>query len=376
MKGDVKIEITTGTIVRAILLVICTVALFMLKDVILVVLTAVVIASSLEPAVVWFIRHGVPRVFSALIVYAAVAGILVGCFYTLVPQFLQDTSRFLNQVPQYLESSELWNPLDEETSTQGAEIATSMARGIDDSRAAFSTMAADEPSNQIALGGDISIQGAIQGINEAITAVSAGFVHSASSVFGGVLSFILIAVLSFYLTMQEDGVEKFLRTVIPDKQEGYVVDLWKRTQAKIGLWMQGQLVLAILVGILVYLGLTVLGVQNALLFAVFAAFMETIPLFGPVVAAIPAVASAYLDGGASTGFIVAGLYLIIQQFENHLIYPLVVKKIVGVPPILVILALIVGAKLGGFLGVILSVPVASMLMELLNDAEKRRKATV
>lgn len=375
MKGDVKIEITTGTIVRAILLVISTVALFMLKDVILVVLTAVVIASSLEPAVVWLIRHGVPRVFSALIVYAAVAGILVGCFYTLVPQFLQDTSRFLNQVPQYLESSELWNPLDEETSSQGAEIATSMARGIDDSRAAFEGLAADAPSNQIALGGDISIQGAIQGINEAITAVSAGFVHSASSVFGGVLSFILIAVLSFYLTMQEDGVEKFLRTVIPDKQEGYVVDLWKRTQAKIGLWMQGQLVLAILVGILVYLGLTVLGVQNALLFAVFAAFMETIPLFGPVVAAIPAVASAYLDGGASTGFIVAGLYLIIQQFENHLIYPLVVKKIVGVPPILVILALIVGAKLGGFLGVILSVPVASMLMELLNDAEKRRRAT-
>ena len=136
--------------------------------------------------------------------------------------------------------------------------------------------------------------------------------------------------------------------------------------------MQGQLVLAILVGVLVYLGLTILGVRNALLFAFLAGLLEIIPLFGPILAAIPAVATAYTDSGVSAGLLVVGLYLIIQQFENHLIYPLVVTKIVGVPPILVILALIVGGKLAGFLGLLLSVPIAATFVEFLDDVQKQK----
>ncbi len=360
---NTRIEITTGTIVKAILLVITAIVLFTLKDLVLVVLTAVVIASSVEPFIQWFMKRRIYRVFSAIIVYAIIGAILTGSFYTFVPRLLQDSSEFLSMVPQYLESSSLWNPLDEATTEKSGVVATTMAQGITESRMAFTDTGASIDS----------VRGAVQSINEAINSVSAGFVHSASSVFGGVLSFILIAVLSFYLAMQEDGVEKFLRIVIPDKNEGYVIDLWKRTQTKIGLWMQGQIVLALLVGILVYLGLTVLGIKNALLFAALAAFMETIPLFGPIIAAIPAVAVAYTAGGATSGFIVAGLYLIIHQFENHLIYPLVVKKIVGVPPILVILSLLVGFKLAGFLGIILSVPVSAMLVEFIDDLQKDKK---
>jgi predicted PurR-regulated permease PerM len=123
----------------------------------------------------------------------------------------------------------------------------------------------------------------------------------------------------------------------------------------------------------VYLGLTVLGVRNALLFAVLAAVLETIPLFGPIISSIPAIAASYSDSGTSAALIVTGLYLIIHQFENHLIYPLVVKKIVGIPPILVILALIIGWKLAGFLGLILSVPVASLIVEFIDDMDKKKK---
>lgn len=356
-----RIEITTGTIAKGILLVVLTFAIFALKDIILVILTAVVIAASIEPPVVWLIKKGIPRVFSALMVYILVASLLVGTFYTLVPRLLQDTSEFLSSVPQYIDSASLWNPLGEDKTAETKQVATNMVQGISATRSAVTETA------------EFSIRGAIQTIDEAISSVSAGFVHSASSVFGGVLSFILIAVLSFYLAVQEDGIGKFLRVVIPDKQEGYVINLWKRVQTKIGLWMQGQIVLALLVGILVYLGLMVLGVKNALLFAVLAAIMETIPLFGPIIAAIPAVAASYNDGGTSVALFVTGLYVIIHQFENHLIYPLVVKKIVGVPPILVILSLIIGLKLAGFLGIILSVPAASMLVEFIDDMEKRRK---
>ncbi|MDE2116721.1 MAG: AI-2E family transporter, partial [Patescibacteria group bacterium] len=364
---DPRIEITTGTIAKTILLLLATWAAFELKDIILVVLTAVVIASAVEPAVVWLIKRGLPRVLSAVLTYVVIGALVVTAFYTLVPQLLQDTTQFLGTVPQYIDSVALWNPLGTTAAPQtNSQVVAGVSRGIQSlpQRSLLVTALSDTsaPANQSAPSGQLSVSSAMQSLDGALNSVSAGFVSSASSLFGGVLSFVLIIVLSFYLAVQEDGVERFLRAVIPDPDESYVINLWRRVRTKIGLWMQGQIVLAILVGLLVYIGLMILGVQNALLFAVFAALLETIPLFGPIIAAIPAVAVTYNTTGASAALVVAALYLVIHQFENHLIYPLVVKKIVGVPPILVILSLLIGFKLAGFLGIILSVPASSMIV--------------
>ena len=139
-----------------------------------------------------------------------------------------------------------------------------------------------------------------------------------------------------------------------------------------GLWLQGQFLLGILVGILVFLGLTILGVKYALLLAILTAFFEVIPVFGPVMAAIPAVTMALLQKPV-LGLAVLILYVIVQQFENHLIYPLVVRKTIGVPPLLVVLSLVVGGTLGGFFGLLLSVPIAAVLVEFVNDVARRRE---
>jgi len=179
-----------------------------------------------------------------------------------------------------------------------------------------------------------------------------------------------MVVLSFYLAVEEDGVGKFLKAITTIKHEKYVVSLWKRSQRKIGLWMQGQLVLAVVVGMLVYLGLLITGVPNALLLAFLAGAFEIIPLFGPIMASIPAIAIGFVAGGVPLAGVVAGLYIIIQQFENQLIYPLVVKKVVGVSPIVSILALAIGWQLAGLTGLILSVPVAAVIIELFDDFEK------
>ena len=134
--------------------------------------------------------------------------------------------------------------------------------------------------------------------------------------------------------------------------------------------MQGQLLLGVIIGVLVYLGLMVLGIQHALLLAVIEACFELIPVFGPIMSSIPGVIVGLSTGGLPEGLLVLGLYIIIYQFESNLLYPLVVKKIVGVSPILVILALVIGAKLAGFLGAVLAVPIAAALMELVGDVEK------
>ncbi|MDP2593516.1 MAG: AI-2E family transporter [bacterium] len=363
--SNINITITSGTVVKAILLTVLAIVLYLIADIVLVVLVAVVIASAVEPATRFIMRYGIARPLAVLFIYISAALVFAGIFYSFIPTLLRETSNIVASVPEYVDYVSNSGASEELNLEERRDLVQGVTDGIIRSK---------EAAREIY--GASSFRNTIVGIRQVLGSVSDSFIQTVSLVFGGVLSFILIVVLSFYLAVQEDGIGKFLRIITPRKNEDYIINLWRRTQLKIGYWMQGQFLLAILVGVLVYLGLTILGVRNALFLAFVAAVFEIIPLFGPILSAIPAVAIAYFDSGLTFGLLVVGLYVIIQQFENHLIYPYVVKKIVGVPPIMVILAIVVGAKLAGFLGIILSVPLAAVLMEYLDDLEKNKSNTI
>ncbi|MEK7621894.1 MAG: AI-2E family transporter [Patescibacteria group bacterium] len=334
------ISISTGTVARAILLIIFVWLLFVIRDVILIVLVSVVIASAIEPAVRFLARFHLPRTPAVLIVYLIGFAFLIG----LVPLFfvpaIKDLINASTTLPTKLGSSAFLNSANDFFSTFSN-----------------STYFSNFSSN----------------LRDTFAGLSSGFLETASIIFGGFFSFIMIVVISFYLAVQDDGIANFLRLITPARSESYIINLWHRSQKKIGLWMQGQLLLGLLVGVIVYLGLTVLNIEYALILAIMAAVFELIPVFGPILSAVPAILLGF-SHNVTTGILVLGLYLIIQQFENHLLYPLVVKKIVGVPSIVVILAIIIGAKLVGFLGIILAVPASAVLIELLGDFEERKKA--
>ncbi len=363
---DIHVTINSGTIVKTIVILLLFVLLYYVRDLLMVVLASVVIASAMEPFIVWFVKHKIPRLPSVILMYLGVAGIIVCLFYFFLPPLLDDTSHFLASAPHYLDSISFWDPLQRESLSDSKVAVASLSQDLTQSKQVVSGFTSGSTISQV-----------VENVRTAVSSLSQGFIETLSLVFGGILSSVLITVLSFYLAVQEDGVANFLRFVIPDKNEKYVLDLWKRVQVKIGLWMQGQLILAVVVGLLVYLVLAIFGpalhVGNPFLLAFLAAAFETIPLFGPILSAIPAVTASYTDGSLTTALFVVGIYLIIHQLENNLIYPLVVKKIVGVQPILVILALLVGFKLAGFLGVLLSVPAATILMEYLNDLQRDKK---
>jgi len=363
---NLTVNISLGTIVKSTFFLISLYVLYLIKDIALVVLTAIVIASAVDPGIRWLIRRGVSRVFAVLGLYIAMGLILTGVVYSFVPMLLSETSSFLSSVPEYADTVSLWSPLESQQTDAAKSVASQAARSLTDSKVAISNV-----SNSVTNSAG-SLREVISSINNTISTVSGSSIQILSTVFGGVFGFILIVVISFYLSVQEKGVEKFLKIITPRAKEPYVIDLWNRTQRKIGRWMQGQVILAVIIGVLVYLGLTVLGVQNALMLATLAALFETIPMFGPIFASLVAAVTAYSTGGVSLALLTLGLFLIVQQFENHLIYPLVVTRIVGVPPILVIISLIIGAKLAGFLGIILSVPVASFLVEVIDDFERRK----
>lgn len=341
---QLTISITTGTILK-IFAFLAAVWLFVhLTSIFLIVATAVVIASALEPFIRSLMQRSLPRILSVIVVYALLFLVFFSMFYFFLPSVFEDLATFISSFPLYLEAFSTTNALGEYSRFFGGPES--------------STMTADSIT--------ASIKNAL-----GVGGVSGGF-GMASAVFGGVFSFILIMVFSFYFALVETGVDDFIRVVSPRQYQPYLLDLWRRSQHKIGLWMQGQLLLAMIIGVLVYLSLTILGVPHALTLAVIAAILELIPVFGPIMAGVPAAIVAFVDGGVTLGLAVIVAYIIIQQFENHLIYPLVVTRVVGVPPLLVILALIIGAKLAGFLGVLLSVPVAGAIQELVKDMSTRR----
>ncbi len=341
---NINVTINLSTLIKAIFFIILIITLYYIKDVVLVVLAAVVIASAIEPATLWLINKKIKRLPAVIILY-----ILAGIFLTLfiiffLPLVFNDASTYLNSIPDTINLSDLWSPIGH----------SSIFSSISDK--------------------SFSIKEFLEASRNTVVSAPGGSFKIATAIFGGALSFILIVVLSFYLAVQEDGVSNFLKVITPIKHHDYIVDLWKRSQKKIGYWMQGQLLLGIIVGVLVYPSLMIFGIRHALILASVAAVFEIIPVFGPILSAVPAVLIALIDHGFTYGLIVVGIYLVIQQFENHLLYPLVVRKIVGVSPIIVILALVIGAKLAGFLGAILAVPIASALMELVDDIEKNKQA--
>lgn len=338
------INISIGTIVKAIVVVLFFAALFVLKDLVLVLLMSIVVASAVEPGTLWFVRRKVPRVFAVILIYLFIAVALIGIVFFLFLPLLSESSDFLRNSPTYFNVS-----------------------FISDSIAHNDFFGSDSLAG---ITNSLDLEKIIFQINEIINNVSSNTLGTVATIFGGILSFFLTAILSFYLAVEEDGVGKFLKAITPIKHEKYVVSLWSRSQRKIGLWMQGQLLLAIIIGMLVYLGLLILNVPNALLLATLAAGFEIIPLFGPILASIPAIMIAFITGSFPLAIMVAGLYIIVHQFENQLIYPLVVKKVVGVSPIVSIVALAAGFQLAGFVGLILAVPISAAIIEFFDDFEK------
>lgn len=346
---DVTFHLSPASVFKAVLILALAAVLFFLLDLVLVILVAVLIASAIEPVTRWLTRRRVPRLLSVLSIYFGILAVLTGVFYFLLLPLVRDITGFFRTLPEYISELEAWTPF----------VAGDLENGI---------------------AGNFTLQDIISQINMMFADATAGIFTFLSAVSGGVLGFILILVLSFYLSVQENGVAKFLRAITPRRHEEYVLDLWSRAEKKIGYWAQGQIILALLVGVLVYLSLSILGVPYALLLAVLAAIFELIPIFGPILAAIPAVIVAFVEGGNFFGaglemaILVTVVYIIIQQIESQVIYPLLFKKMVEVSPIVIIISLVAGFQLLGFLGVIISVPVAAIIVELFKDYEKKKMA--
>lgn len=336
-----EIEISTSSFLKLVLIVILVVFLYLLRDVIAILALAIIIAAAISPFGNWLDRKKLPRLLGILLLYFAVIGLAVFLISLVTPFISQDINQLAANIPEVLDKISISLDAAQGQTSRFNDVLAELQNLLD----TFSVSL--QQSSQLGFGLLIDV-------------------------FGGVISFISIILISFYLSVMRRGIDNFLLAITPKKYEPYVIDLWERTEAKVGRWLQGQLLLALIIGVTVYIGLSLLGVRFALTFAIIAMILELVPNVGPVLAAIPAVILAFLQAPV-LGLYVLIFYIVIQQAENHILVPLVVGKTVGLNPVIVVIALLAGAKLAGIIGLILAVPAAAVIVEILDDVVRKKE---
>lgn len=344
MNQHITISIASSTIIKVLLWITVFATVLYLHEFFIALLVAVVLASAAELPVRRMMLWGLSRAMSVGVVFVSliVALLLMGAIF--IPPIAEDIAGFVKNLPQLLDSVRLF----------GRDF------GFSDLSLAVQNLSQNVSGQQI-----------VTVLKNTLFGTS-GFFATTSIVIGGLVTIVLTFVLAFYLALEENGVHKVLRLVSPKKYESYVEDLWNRSQKKIGFWMQGQLLLSLIVSALVLVSMLILGMPYAALLAILAFIGELIPMVGITLAMIPGLLIAWTHGGTTLLLIALAVYIIISQLENNYLYPKIMNKLVGVPSVIVIIALVVGAKLAGVWGVILSVPLAAILMELASDLDKKK----
>lgn len=340
-KIPLTINITPGTVVLIIFFVTIAWLLYQVRSLIPIVLVALIFSAALAPGKEFLNKKlRIPIPISVTLLYLLAFLIFSFLIYSLVPIVVAQYNLFIESVPIL----------------------------IDKVRVFFE----GTPLEEI-------IIPAFSGSDKIPELLGSAFSFTGSgllSVFNGIIDLVLFLILTFLFSVKPESIDDFFHTIAPKSHKKYVVNLWNRTQVKMGQWFQGQLLLVVIIGVLTYFPLLILQVPNALFLASFAGIMELIPIFGPVLGAIPAILMALTLGDTTTVLIVIALFVLLQQLENNLIYPLVVTKVVGVSPILVILAVVVGGSLAGIIGIIIAVPLAGGLQLLFSDIKSGRLAAV
>ncbi len=335
MNQSQTINISTSTILRVIAISLALLFLYLIRDILMVVFVAVIIAAAINGPVSWLQRNKVPRLLGVLFIYLLLF-LLIGLIVTLIfPPLANQVKQLAVHFPEIVEkvglSIQQW--------WQDYNLGTNLQTFLD------------------RIGGKL-------------TQAASNVLSTTIGFFGGFLSAIIILVISFYLAVQEKGAKRFLVSLTPSEHQAYLTGLIDRIEGKIGSWLRGQLILMLIIGLLIFIGLYFLGIKYALVLALIAALFEIIPYVGPVLAALPAVVLAFFQS-PFLALLVVILYIVVQQLENYLLAPQVMRKAVGLSPVVIIIALLIGGKLAGILGIILAVPLAAAVAEFLKDLQKK-----
>lgn len=332
------VHISTFTFIKIIALGLLVLFLFLVKGILAMIFLAFVISSAIKPWVHWLENRKIPKVLSIIIIYLIFISILLSLLVLIIPPVSREIGQLAKSFPDYYDK-------------------------INYSIKQFNRSANPNLAHQIQLG--------LDNVSNSLSGAIGSIFSKTYQFFSGLFAIISILVIAFYFTNEEGAIRKYIGIAVPDKYKDYLVGLIHRIQVKLGFWFRGQLFLCFIIFGATFLGLLIGGIKYALILGVIAGLFEIIPFFGPWAAGITGVLLSFTQSPGKALY-AAIVYLVVQQLENSLIVPNVIGKSVGLNPLIVILAILIGFQLGGVLGAIIAVPVVAVLSVILDDLLKKK----
>jgi len=333
------LDISWETISKVLITGSCLYVLFLSRDIVIWFFFALIISLLLDPAVNFLKRFRIPKILSVILVYLSIFGLLGLVIYLTAPIFIYELGQLSENIPDYFEK---FSPL---LKNIGFEVAKN-----------FDSFTAD----------------LVGGLKE-----SSGSIFKAIiTFFGGIYSTFMILTLAFYISLEKKGAESVLRLLIPKRYENFIITLFERAKFKVSAWFASRIIACLLVGISSFIALLLFGVKYSFILALIAGLLNFIPYIGPVITLV----LVALFVGTSSSWIIA-IYVsitlfIIHEIEIKIFTPLLMDKVINLPPVLVLIALLVGEHIFGFLGMIFAVPVFGIVYEFSKEFLERRKSPV
>ncbi|MSR85137.1 AI-2E family transporter [Candidatus Uhrbacteria bacterium] len=343
MSAPRLIAISTGTILKTIAIFIGLAMLWLIRDILIYIFSAILLAGVIYPFASWAAAHRIPKGLSVIIFYIFIFGMIGATVSLLIPALVDQSRNFVSLSGASSGwVSELLNSLKQFSEQHG------LTQNLPSSVVGFETQ----------------LQSAFGGLFGLVTGI-----------FGGIVGFFVVLILSFYLVVEDSAIRKLFHNFVPERYQEFAAQVSWQMMNKLGAWFRGQVFLGLIIGILYFIGFSIIGVPYALLLAVIGGLLEFIPYVGPFMAAVPALLLAFLAFPDSPVRVVATLVLmlIIQRLENDIIVPKVMQKAVGLNPIVSIIAFMVGAQLFGVVGAIFAIPVATAISVALTEVMRFRE---
>lgn len=306
-----KVEVSYKTILFAVGVILSLILLSRIADIILQFFIALLVTAFLNPYVTKMSAYKIPRGISVLVSYVVIIGVFSFSLSAVIPPMVEQSTSFVNNIPLFMQNI-----------------------GI-------SSLVSDRIVEQL-----LTQLGSLPGEIAKATA----------SIFTNILSLVAVFVLSFYLLTERDKLDGQIAHFFGEGKRVKVTQVVNLLENKLGGWVRGQITLMFVVGAATYIGLRILGIPYAIPLAIISGLFEVVPFIGPFLGAIPGVLIGF---GISPlmGFAVAANYFLVQQLENYLFVPKILQRTAGVNPIITLLALAIGFRLDGMVGLLISVPV-------------------
>jgi len=324
------IEISSASIFRLLIILAGVGFLYLIQDVVAIVFFSILLILILQPTVAWMSRYRIPRPAGVLIIY-----ILLLAFFSLAVILL---------IP----------PINDQIGQMSVVLGTYWEKLI-------AYFGVPSIKNDLA-----TFQNTLSSLQEYFGSATQDIFAKLSNVLGTIVTFFIVLVVTFYGLVEESAFVRIVRTTVPMKFQPYLYNISSRIQRKLGLWIRGQIALGFIIFSLTFVGLTLLDVQYALVLALVSGILEFIPYFGPAFSGFTAFLLTVFVNPVKALLVVV-LYVVIQQIENHVLVPKIMQKATGLNPVISVIALLTGGKLGGLVGLILAIPVTLVISVFLED---------